>query len=671
MTRILITSALPYANGDLHIGHVSSTYIPADAYARFCRLKGYDVVFVCGADEHGTPISVAAREAGCTPLEYVDYYRERQLNDLKTLNISFDNYYRTHSEENQKLTEHLLLKLRENGYIYQKEVEEFYCEKDKTYLPDRMIKGTCPYCGAEDQYSDACEVCGRTIEPGEILKPHCIICGNPPVTRKEKHFIFKLSAFSDRLHQWLTLDETGKNFPKDVVNYVVQWIKTGLQDWDITREDYWGFKLPYKDAKENQYVYVWFDAPIGYIASTVNWSKKKGVNWEDYWKREDSFIAHFIGKDIVYHHFLFWPAIIMGTGEITLPKKYVVNGYLTLEGQKMSKSRHWLIPLNYILKRYPADYVRFYLAFKAANTIKDNNFSWEEFQERINADLVDNIGNFIHRILHFINSRYDSEIPEPSNFDKLDDEFIQLISSIVDEIAEYYEQCDLSKAIKRIIEAFKFANSYFTAKEPWKTIKEKPETAKNTLYLCANFLHTAATLIQPIIPQTAEKLQKYLNIQPEKWDTAKKLLLKPKHKISKAEPLFEKIPKEEIEKEIETLNKQTKQTEKKEKPEIDINEFNKLDIRIGQITSAKKLQGELIQLTVQTEPNKQTTIVAKLGTNYKPQELEGKKVTILTNLKPRKIQGIPSNGMLLAAINKEKISLLIPDKDIETGSKIG
>jgi len=668
LRRVLITSALPYANGDLHIGHVSSTYIPADAYARFCRLKGYDVVFVCGADEHGTPISVAAREAGRTPLEHVDYYRERQLNDLKALNISFDNYYRTHSEENREITEHFLLKLRENGYIYRKEVELFYCEKDKTYLPDRMIKGICPYCGAEDQYSDACEVCGRTIEPGEILRPYCILCGSPPVKRKENHFIFKLSAFSDRLYEWLTSDPTGENFPKDVVNYVVQWIKSGLQDWDITREDYWGFKLPYKDAKENQYVYVWFDAPIGYIASTINWSKKTGANWEDYWKREDSFITHFIGKDIVYHHFLFWPAVLMGTEEMTLPKKYVVNGYLTLEGLKMSKSRNWLIPLNYILKRYPADYVRFYLAFKAANSIRDNNFSWEEFQERINGDLVDNIGNLIHRILHFINNRYDSKIPEPSDFDEQDREFIQLINTVTDELEIYYEQCDLSKVIKRIIEAFKFANSYFSAKEPWKKIKEKPEEAKTTLYICANFLRSAAIYLYPIMPQSAEALQRYLNTKLDTWDSAREMTLKPGHEVEKAEPLFRKIPKKDVEKEIETLKQQTKQAEKKE--EININEFSKLDIRVGEIIAAKQLQGELIQLTVQTEPNKRRTIVGKLGGSYKPEELQGKKVTVLTNLKPKKIKGVLSEGMLLAAVDGEEISLLVPDRDIKTGSKV-
>lgn len=668
MSRMLITSALPYANGDLHIGHVSSTYIPADVYARFCRLKKHDVVFVCGSDDHGTPISVAAREAGRTPLEHVDYYRERQLNDLKALNISFDNYYKTHSEENREITEYFLLKLREKGYIYQKEVNEFYCEKDKTYLPDRMIKGTCPHCGAEDQYSDACEVCGRTIEPGEILKPYCILCGNPPVTKREKHFIFKLSVFSERLYQWLTSDKTGKNFPRDVVNYVLQWIKSGLQDWDITREDYWGFKLPYPDAKENQYVYVWFDAPIGYIASTINWCRKNKANWEDYWKREDSFITHFIGKDIIYHHFLFWPAMLMGTEEITLPKKYVVNGYLTLEGLKMSKSRKWLIPLNYILQKYPADYVRFYLAFKAANTIKDNNFSWEEFQERINGDLVDNIGNFIHRILHFINNRYDSKIPEPSDFDEQDREFIQLIQTAPDELATYYEECDLSKAIKRIIELFKFANSYFSAKEPWKTIKENPKQAKNALYLCANFLLSSSILLYPIIPQSAEKLQKLLKIKPENWDTAKELLLKPEHQIQKAEPLFEKIPKEEIIKEIETLKQQTEQAGKK--VEVDISEFNKLDIRIGEIISAKQLQGDLIHIIVKTEPNRQVNIVGKLGGNYKPQELYGKKVTVITNLKPKKVQGILSEGMLLAAIDGEKISLIVPDKDIETGSKV-
>ena len=277
MQRVLVTAALPYANSDLHLGHAFSTYIPADVYSRFCRLKGLDVVFVCGSDEHGTPVSVAARDAGRTPLEHVNYFRERQLRDLKDLEVSFDNYHRTHSEENRKLTEEFLIKLRKNGYIYKKRVKLFYCETDKMYLPDRMIKGRCPYCGAREQYSDSCEVCGRTIEPGKILEPYCVLCGSPPSEREEEHFIFKLSAFSERLQSWLT-SKRREDFPRDVVNYVVQWIRDGLQDWDITREDYWGFRLPYDDAKENQYVYVWFDAPLGYIASTINWSERTGRN---------------------------------------------------------------------------------------------------------------------------------------------------------------------------------------------------------------------------------------------------------------------------------------------------------------------------------------------------------------------------------------------------------
>ncbi|MHA1606203.1 MAG: methionine--tRNA ligase [Candidatus Freyarchaeota archaeon] len=550
MQRVLVTAALPYANSDLHLGHAFSTYIPADVYSRFCRLKGLDVVFVCGSDEHGTPVSVAARDAGRTPLEHVNYFRERQLRDLKDLEVSFDNYHRTHSEENRKLTEEFLIKLRKNGYIYKKRVKLFYCETDKMYLPDRMIKGRCPYCGAREQYSDSCEVCGRTIEPGKILEPYCVLCGSPPSEREEEHFIFKLSAFSERLQSWLT-SKRREDFPRDVVNYVVQWIRDGLQDWDITREDYWGFRLPYDDAKENQYVYVWFDAPLGYIASTINWSERTGRNWKDYWMG-DCLIVHFIGKDIVYHHLLFWPAMLMGVGDYTLPGKYVVNGYLTLEGRKMSKSRRWLIPLRHVLDRFPADYIRFYLSSKASNSVSDNDFSWKEFMGKINGDLVDNVGNFVHRVLTFISRWFEGEVPKPRELDERDKEFLSEVRRMVEEVEAEYEKCDFSKVIRRILEAFKAANSYFTVKAPWEAVKKGGDAA-TPLYICANFLYSAAICLYPIIPASAEKIFEMMNVKPGNWDTAKELSVKAGHKINKPKPLFRKMTEREVEEEIKAL----------------------------------------------------------------------------------------------------------------------
>lgn len=554
MRRVLVTAALPYANSDLHLGHAFSTYIPADVFSRYCRLKGWDVVFVCGSDEHGTPVSVAAREAGRTPLEHVEYFRRRQMEDLERLGISFDNYYRTHSEENRELTEEFLIKLRENGYIYKKKVTLFYCENDKIYLPDRMIKGKCPYCGAEDQYSDSCEVCGRTIEPGMILEPYCILCKAPPSTRSEEHFIFKLSAFSGILLEWLT-SKSNEDFSRDVVNYVVQWIKSGLQDWDITREDYWGFKLPYKDAKDNQYVYVWFDAPIGYIASTVNWSKRTGRDWRDYWMG-NCLITHFIGKDIVYHHFLFWPAMLMGVGGYTLPGKYVVNGYLTLEGRKMSKSRKWLVPLKRVLERFPADYIRFYLASKASNSVSDNDFSWLEFMSKVNGDLVDNIGNFAHRVLTFISRWFNRRVPAPSEMEDWDNEFASSFMKMVEDVEKEYEKCDFSQVIKRIVEAFKRANSYFTAKAPWEAVKKgggkREGDAATPLYICINFLYSAATCLYPIIPSSMERLFEMMNTSAS-WDSAKHFSIEAGHVINEPKPLFRKISEDEVKAEIKAL----------------------------------------------------------------------------------------------------------------------
>ncbi|RLF15085.1 MAG: methionine--tRNA ligase, partial [Thermoprotei archaeon] len=376
--KLVVTAALPYANGDLHVGHAISTYIPADIYVRFKRLKGYDVVFVCGSDDHGTPIEVSALKAGRSPLEHARYYHDRHAEDFRLLNISFDNYHYTHSEENRELTESFLIKAREGGFIYTREVEQYYCERDRKFLPDRFVVGTCPYCGAENQFSDLCEKCGRVIEPGKILNPKCAVCGSTPIKRRSLHFFFKLSAFREKLYSWLS-SASSRDFPKEVVNYVLNWLQAGLEDWDITREDYWGFKLPFKEASDNQYVYVWWDAPIGYIASTVNYCRRAGRDWETYWKDPSSKVVHFIGKDIVYHHFIFWPAMLLAAG-FPLPGKYVVNGYLTLEGEKMSKSRGWLIPLRYLLERYPSDYLRYYACFKAANSTRDSDFSLREFQ---------------------------------------------------------------------------------------------------------------------------------------------------------------------------------------------------------------------------------------------------------------------------------------------------
>jgi methionyl-tRNA synthetase len=541
---------------------VTSTYIPADAYSRFRRLKGDDILFVCGSDYHGTPIEVSALAAGRTPREQADYYRLRQIHDFESLNIAFDNYYYTGSDENRVLTEEFLNGAYDKGYIYEKEVDGWYCNKDKRFLPDRFVKGQCPYCGAPDQYSDVCESCGRVIEADKIVNPHCAICGTPPVKRKANHFFFKLSALSQVLSDWLSKSE-GKDFPREVINYVLSWVESGLADWDITREDYWGFKLPFKEAAPNQYAYVWFDAPIGYIASTVNICEKRGLDWERYWKSEDSRIVHFIGKDIIYHHLLFWPAML-SVNNYPLPKKYVVNGYLNLEGKKMSKSRKWQINLRYIVDRYPSDYIRFYLASKAANSIGDSDFSWKEFQARINTGLADAVGNLVNRVLKFTCDNFDAEVPEPATngITKEDNDFKQYVSELPKQFEELYESVNLTKVVGKIVDSFGEGNKYFNAKEPWKKIKlgvVGEASSRTTLYLSINFIRDAATYLFPITPNLSTQLLSQVfearNAVELSWENVGKFSVQPGTRVGKPKPLVEKISDDKINKDIESLEK--------------------------------------------------------------------------------------------------------------------
>jgi methionyl-tRNA synthetase len=561
---VLVTAALPYANDDLHLGHATSTYIPADVYSRFKRLKGADILFVGGSDYHGTSVEVSALAAHQTPAELADYYRLRQIHDFQQLNISFDNYYYTGSDENRILTEEFLNAAYKKNYIYQKEIEQWYCQKDKRFLPDRFVKGVCPYCGATDQYSDACEVCGRFIETGEIVDARCAICGTPPIKRKAKHFFFKLSSFSEFLSDWLS-KSSDKNFPKEVVKYVLSWVRNGLKDWDITREDYWGFRLPFKDAPPNQYAYVWWDAPIGYIASTVNLCSRLGTSWEHYWKNEDSELVHFIGKDIIYNHLLFWPAMLKVAG-YPLPKKYVVNGYLNLEGRKMSKSRKWSINLRHMLDRYPSDYVRFYLATKAANSISDSDFYWKEFQSRINTGLADAIGNLVNRVLKFIADTFGGVVPQPQSklIDIEDRMFKEFIMRLPREFEELFDIVNLTKVVGKLVDSFGEGNRYFNAKEPWKRIKAGKDgeaSSKTTLYLSVNFIHDAAIYLYPITPKLSTQLLNQVLGSDSKphlsWDVTGKFHVKPGTKVGTPKPLVEKISDDEIKKDIEALQKGT------------------------------------------------------------------------------------------------------------------
>ncbi|NHV97621.1 MAG: methionine--tRNA ligase [Thaumarchaeota archaeon] len=540
--KIVITSALPYANGEIHLGHVVSTYLPADIFARYCRMKGYEVVFTCATDDYGTPILIKAEQEGKTPKEYVEYWNKRDLEDFTKLGISFDFFYKTSSEENLKLTQYFFLRLYERGYIYSKEVEQPYCEKDKKFLPDRYVVGKCPYCGAEDQYSDGCEVCGRTFEAGEILNPRCILCGSKPVAKRSLHYFFKLSLFSERLKAWL---EGNKNLQSEVKNYVLKWIESGLRDWDITRDITWGVPIPLKEAV-GKVLYGWFDNHLCYISTTLKYLESKGLDGKRFWN--SARIYHFIGKDIVYHHYLFLPAMRMGLDEeYALPTSIPTRGHLLLQGQKFSKSRGWYVSLKEFLKHFPPDYLRYYLSSITPYSQADVNFDWREYAAKINNELVANIGNFIYRVLSFIYTRFDATIPRPKDPDDLDKELIRKMKETTLSAGAYIEKNELDRALKTIVEFSTFCNQYFQRKEPWK----RGENAANCLYYAANATRSLAILLHPYIPYSTEELWRQLalegsvNLQP--WDSASDLLLEAGHKILKPKVLFRKISDEELE----------------------------------------------------------------------------------------------------------------------------
>lgn len=540
---IVITSALPYANGEIHLGHISSTYLPADIFTRFLRQSKKKVFHVCASDDFGTPILIKAEKENKTPKEFVDYWNKRDLEDFNAIGISFDKFYKTSSNENQEFVQYVFNKLRSNGHIYEKEVIQFYCDFDKKFLPDRYVIGICPYCKSKDQYSDLCEKCGRV--PEEILDPKCGICGKSPIKKTSNHYFFKLSNFSSELKQWLTANN---NLQANIKNYVLHWIDEGLQDWDITRDLDWGINIPLHDAKGKVF-YGWFDNHLCYI-STFNALMKErfGRQGKNIWNNAS--IYHFIGKDIIYHHFLFLPAIRMGINrEYKLPDYIPVRGHLMLHNRKISKSRNWYISLKEFISTFNPDFLRFYIATISPSNQDDINFDWDVFSNKINNELIDNIGNFINRTLSFTKKNFDGIVPKPGIYHDDDKKGLEAIKNISKDTGELLEKTETDKALKTILKFSNFFNQYFQKKEPW----SNNTSSATTLYLSINAVRVLAILLLPFIPNSAEKIWSQLNINnklhEESWDGLSILKIQPGHRIGKISPLFKKIERKEIEKE--------------------------------------------------------------------------------------------------------------------------
>ena len=541
MKSLIITSALPYANGEIHLGHIASTYLPADIFARYWRHLGREVYYLCATDDFGTPILINAEKESITPQQYVKTWRDSDLNDFESLDISFNYFSQTSSEENINLTQEIFHKLCKNGHIYEKDVVQFFCEFDKKFLPDRYVVGKCPYCSSENQYSDLCENCGRVQD--KILEPRCRICGNVPVKKTSTHYFFRLSTFSRQLKDWLTANH---NLQSDVTSYVLKWIDEGLVDWDITRDLSWGVPIPKAEAK-GQVFYGWFDNHICYISSLLSFLKKSGNNKDGrkFWNKSE--IYHFIGKDIVYHHYLFLPAIRMGIkNEYKLPDYIPTRGHLMLSNRKISKSRGWYIGLKDFLQLFPSDYLRFYLARVTPYSQTDTNFDWDVFIERINNELIANIGNFIHRTLSFIKATFDGSVPEPTVYDDVDLSTINRISGISDVVGTAIAKNEIENAMREILDFSSSLNRYFQKKKPW----EESHSSQNTLYVSANAVQSLAILLEPFIPNSAERIWDQLgldnNIHNQNWSRASRLDMSAHHKIGEIQPLFQKIERRKV-----------------------------------------------------------------------------------------------------------------------------
>lgn len=533
MKKAIITSALPYANGEIHLGHVASTYLPADITTRFLKLNGVEAYYICASDDYGTPILIQAEKEKKTPDEYVKFWNKRDYEDFTAFGIEFDFFYRTSSTENVAFVQDVFKKLMENDHIYEKEIIQFYCKVDKKFLPDRYVIGRCPYCKAEEQYSDLCEKCGRV--PQEIEEPKCSICKNPPTKEKTKHYFFKLTNFVDELNKWLEADS---HLQKGVKKYVQNWIKDGLVDWDITRDIRWGVPIPLDEAK-NQVFYGWFDNHLAYISSAIKFLNDKGIDGKKFWNSSD--IYHFIGKDIVYHHYLFLPAMRIGIKkEYKLPDYIPTRGHLMLQSKKISKSRNWYIGLKDFLNLYPADYLRFYLTLITPYSQDDLNFDWDEFAARINSELIGNIGNFVNRALGFTQKTLGEVVPNSGDLDSADKDAQDKITNLAKELTILMDENNLDKVMKKILEFSANFNQYFQKKEPWKS-----GNSANCLFISVNAVRSIAISLYPFLPESSQRIWSQLgmngNVSEQRWLSISEIAIKAGHKIGKVSPLFKKV----------------------------------------------------------------------------------------------------------------------------------
>ncbi len=680
--RYTLTAALPYANGPKHIGHLAGAYIPADLYARYLRLKRRDVVFVCGSDEHGTAIANQAMKEGTTPQAIIDKYHELIKYCFDKLNISFDIYHRTSSPLHHQTAQDFFTNLNDKSIFEEKESEQYFDEQASAFLADRYIVGTCPNCGNENAYGDQCERCGTSLSPDELIDPRSTLSGNKPVKRPTKHWYLPLDKYEGFLKEWI-LDGHAYDWKTNVYGQCKSWIDGGLHPRAVTRDLDWGIKVPVEGA-DGKVLYVWFDAPIGYISATRQWGIDNNKDWEPYWKDKDTKLVHFIGKDNIVFHCIVFPVMLKAQGEFILPQNVPANEFMNLEGDKMSTSRGWSIEMHEYLEDFPTriDELRYYLTAIAPET-SDSEFTWKDYQARVNNELVAILGNFVNRVMMLMHKFYGGKVEaEGGKLEFTDTGLHSEVSRLYDELEQSFESYKFRQAQQTAMEIARLGNRYLTEQEPWKTIKTNPEQAKAALHNCLVLIGHLATAFQPFLPDTTRKIFNMLNWPGEVVYFDEEIIITNGHQLNPASLLFEKLEDEVIDKQIQKLQAKTQQatpTMQEETPiatpakeNINYEQFAAMDIRTGTILTAEKVAKtkKLLKLTIDTGID-QRTVVSGIAEHYEPEAIIGKQVSILVNLEPREIKGILSQGMILMAENAEgKLSFVSPVDDLHNGSVV-
>ncbi|WGH74908.1 methionine--tRNA ligase [Tenacibaculum tangerinum] len=678
--RYTITAALPYTNGPIHIGHLAGVYVPGDIYARYLRQKGKDVAYICGSDEHGVAIPMRAKKEGVTPQAIIDKYNGIIKKSFEDFGISFDNYSRTSAEIHHKTASDFFTKLYNDGEFVEEVTQQLYDKEANQFLADRFVIGTCPKCGNEESYGDQCEKCGTSHNATDLINPKSAITGNVPTLKETKHWFLPLDKHEAFLRDWI-LESHKNDWKPNVLGQCKSWIDDGLRPRAVTRDLDWGIPVPVEGA-EGKVLYVWFDAPIGYISSTKEWAEREGKNWEDYWKKDDTKLVHFIGKDNIVFHCIIFPAMLKAHGDFILPENVPANEFLNLEGNKLSTSKNWAVWLHEYLEEFPnqQDVLRYTLTANAPET-KDNDFTWKDFQAKNNNELVAIFGNFINRVAVLTNKYYNGQIPTAGELLEADEHALEQLKQFPDIIAKSIERYRFREASQELMNLARLGNKYLADEEPWKVIKVDEERTKTIMNVALQIAAGLAVLSEPFLPFTSAKLKSILNIDNTlTWNdiSEKELLLPANHQINKAELLFSKIEDATIQAQLDKLEatKKANEAENKivepQKETIEFDDFTKMDIRVGTIVAAEKVAKtkKLLKLTVDVGIDTRT-IVSGIAESFQPEDIVGQQVSVLCNLAPRKLRGVESQGMILMTDTPDgKLAFVQPSEKVNNGTFI-